>query len=76
MIAWKATHKAMKNSPFSWQIYVVKQVSRREATGNQMLLRKQRNESHCPRCKQDNETHDHIVFCKHEDAVSTWHDSI
>lgn len=75
-IAWNATKKAMNSVPLSRKLYVVKQVARRDATGVEMLRRKERNKDHCPRCLEPHEDHAHIIHCQQDSAISKWRLSI
>ena len=37
-----------------------------------MLIWKEQTHSKCPRCLTDNETVEHVVRCRHEDATLSW----
>lgn len=69
-IAWTATKKALDSVSQPRKIYVVKQVSKREATGIEMMRRRVRTHDHCPRCMDPEETHSHIIHCQHGSAIN------
>ena len=69
------TH-ANRNIPIHHQIWLPKWSCGICGVGKWLECWKEQTHSKCPRCLTDNETVEHVVHCKHEDATLCWNQGI
>ena len=67
---YESIRLAYKALPLFYQLRVPKWIGRRLPVGARVASWAQNNQSHCPRCGIENESHLHIVSCQHPGAVA------
>jgi len=64
-VDWRANGKAMSMVTVSTRIWIAKLVTKFLPIGRNMQRMNKWTMSHCPRCEVAEETHDHLLQCKH-----------
>ena len=76
LINWREIECARKSLPQHRQTWLTKHISGYNATGRQMLRRKEWENSRCPKCNEEHENSDHVVTCPCNDAREKFDDMI
>ena len=71
-VDWDVVKRTNKLLPSARQHWLVKQVARVSATGQNMARRKERTSDKCPRCKELTEDNTHVLLCQHSTAQKVW----
>jgi hypothetical protein len=71
-INWKNAAAALKQLPFSRQMWLSKHASGHCAVGRMMLLQTKWTHSKCPWCFQDNKNNKHVLLCPDIQATEHW----
>ena len=71
-VDWDVVKRTNKLLPSARQHWLVKQVARVNATGQNMAGRKERTSDKCPRCKELTEDNTHVLLCQHSTAQKVW----
>ena len=72
MISWEGMYHAMRNITLARKLFIVKRAARRDATGVEMVQRKERDHDFCPRCRTQHEDNTHILRCRATGADAQW----
>jgi len=75
-IDWEASGKAMNLISPSKQQWISKFVSHSLPIARNMVRRTQWSQNYCPRCKQCEETHAHLLLCQHSQSQEIFRTSI
>ena len=65
-IDWQANEKAMTMMTNQTRIWIAKRIAHFLPVGRNMKRMHKWTMNHCPRCEREEETHDHLLQCKHD----------
>jgi hypothetical protein len=76
LVDWQSVHTSLKGFPEMFRVWASKHMSRFCGVGRMQHICGFWDNSHCPRCKEDNETTTHILICPDEDAGREWRNRV
>ncbi len=71
-IDWDVFKKSVTNLPPPRQLWLSKLLSGFYGVGIMMEIYKKQSHSKCPRCLRPNESTDHVILCRHPEAIASW----
>jgi hypothetical protein len=76
LVDWQSVHTSLKGFPEMFRVWASKHMSRFCGVGRMQHICSFWDNSHCPRCKEDNETTTHVLICPDEDAGREWRNRV